>query len=261
MSIYGNKLLAVGALCASLVVGLLLVPTAAAEKKPTNILVRAVSRDAKVMGGTRITVRDVHTGTVLAEGITEGSSGDTELIMVKPRARGATVYGTAEAAAFVATLELEHPTVVEITAEGPLAAPQAIQRSSKTLLVFPGEHVLGEGVLLEIHGFIVDLEMPELQESSVVGHEIDIRATVRMMCGCPTEPGGRWDADQIRVIARLVRSDGSATETQLQYAGTQSTFAGKVQMKEKGEYELRLLALDAANANFGQSKSLHLVVN
>src|ERR1700688_3271137 len=99
--------------------------------KETKIMIRAVARDAKVIGqhigGARITVRDVSTGQVLAQGLQEAGTGDTDLIMNKPRARGATVYNTQDASGFLAVLNLERPTVVEVTAEGPLGNTQATQ--------------------------------------------------------------------------------------------------------------------------------------
>ena len=157
---------------------------AAAQAIPTKVMVRAVSRDAKVIqdpvGGARITIREVATGTVLAQGVQQGRSGNTELIMVKPRARGATVYDTPGTAGFLATLQLARPTVVEITAEGPLGNPQATQRASKTLLLVPGQHVLGEGVLLEIHGFIVDLLAPGAGAEVRAGQPLPVRVKVTM---------------------------------------------------------------------------------
>ena len=59
---------------------------------PTKVLIRAVSRDAKVIGanvgGARITIREAETGKLLAEGIQRGSTGNTQLIMRRPRRRG-----------------------------------------------------------------------------------------------------------------------------------------------------------------------------
>src|SRR5579863_4954463 len=114
--------------------------------KETKVMIRAIARDAKVIGthvgGARITVRDVSTGEILAQGMQQAGTGDTNLIMNKPRVRGATVYGTPDASGFLAVLHLDRPTVVEITAEGPLGSPQATQRSSKTLLLIPGQDVL-----------------------------------------------------------------------------------------------------------------------
>ena len=157
---------------------------AAAQAILTKVMVRAVSRDAKVIqdpvGGARITIREVATGTVLAQGVQKGRSGNTELIMVKPRTRGATVYDTPGTAGFLATLQLARPTVVEITAEGPLGNPQATQRASKTLLLVPGQHLLGEGVLLEIHGFIVDLLAPVAGAEVRAGQPLPVRVKVTM---------------------------------------------------------------------------------
>lgn len=132
-----------------------------ASATPTHITVRAVSRDAKVIGdgvgGARITIREAATGKVLATGMQRGGTGETKRIMQEPRTRGSVVYGTANAASFRATLDLERPTRVEITAEGPLGYPQAVQRVSTTMLLLPGQHIEGEGVLLEIPGYIVDI--------------------------------------------------------------------------------------------------------
>jgi hypothetical protein len=228
----------------------------AGRAAPTRVMVRAVSRDAKVIGtkvgGARITIRDVATGKVLAEGVQTGETGSTEKIVVQPRRRGEPVYDAPGTAGFLATLELERPTVVEVTAEGPLGAPQAVQKVSKTMLLVPGEHVEGDGVVLEIHGFIVTLEAtPAAAPQASAGRPFEVRATVTLTCGCPTEPNGLWDANRIKVSARAVRGGKVAGETQLTYAGTASTYAGQLTLKDAGEYELEILASDAAAANFG----------
>jgi hypothetical protein len=154
------------------------------ESVPTKVLVRAVSRDAKILhdgvGGALITIKDAATGRILAQGLQKGSSGDTAKIMRQPRARGAAVYDTPGAAGFLATVNLSRPTVVEIIAEGPLNAPQAKQRAAKTMLLVPGQDVLGEGVLLEIHGFIVTLLAPEPQTAWRAGEPLAVRVKAVM---------------------------------------------------------------------------------
>jgi hypothetical protein len=226
--------------------------------KDTKVMIRAIARDAKVIGehvgGARITVREVSTGKILAEGIQKAGTGDTDLIMKKPRTRGATVFNTPDASGFLAVLHLDQPTVVEISAEGPLGSPQAVQRATKTMLLVPGEDVLGEGVLLEIHGFIVKTLAPQMDAQVKMGAPFEVRATVTMTCGCPTEPGGLWDANKIRVIARLVREGKIETEIPMQYAGVQNTFKGDVPVAAPGQIELQVLALDPDNANFGLTK-------
>lgn len=158
-------------------------PTAAMAV-PTEVVVRAVSRDAKVIGdgvdGARITIRDAHSGEILAEGVQTGGSGDTEKIMKIPHARGATVYGTEDAASFTATLDLAAPTQVEIIAEGPLGDEGWTQKSSKTLLLVPGQHIRGEGVVLEIHGFNVSLLAPAADTKPQAGQNVEVRIRLTM---------------------------------------------------------------------------------
>jgi len=157
---------------------------AEASKIPTKVMIRAVSKDAKAIGskvgGARITIREVATGTVLAEGVAEGETGSTERIMVRPRKREDKVFDDPNAAGFLATLLLEKPTVVEVTAVGPLGSPQSTQRASKTLLLVPGQHVLGEGIILEIHGFTVELLMPPAEAKLAAGQTVEVRAAVTM---------------------------------------------------------------------------------
>ncbi len=215
---------------------------------PTTVTVRAVSRDAKVLGsavgGARITIRDVASGRVLAEGVQLGGTGDTKAIMSEPHVRGANEYGGEGTAVFVANLDLERPTVVEISAEGPLKYPQAVRRASKTMLLVPGAHILGEGVLLEIHGFIIDI-----QEATAAR----VRIRMTMTCGCPIEPAGMWDASAITVIARLARDGKTVAETPMKYAGETSIFDAAFPDLAPGPYELQVIASDAANANFGMA--------
>src|SRR6202166_5296761 len=205
--------------------------------KETKVMIRAIARDAKVIGthvsGARITVRDVATGEILAQGIQQGGTGDTDLIMKKPRTRGMSVYNTPDASGFLAVLHLEKPTVVEVSAEGPLGNAQATQRSSKTLLLVPGEDVLGEGILLEIHGFIITSLAPLPDANVKAGSPFEVRATVMMACGCPTEPDGLWDANKIRVVARLLRDGKVESEIPMKYAGVQDTFHVEVPVRSE----------------------------
>jgi len=221
----------------------------------TKVMIRAIARDAKVIGehvgGARITVKDAGTGQVLAQGMQAAGTGDTDIIMKKPRVRGATVYGTPDASGFLAVLHIEKPTEVEITAEAPLGTPQATQRASTTMLLVPGQDVLGEGVLLEIHGFIVKPLAPQIDAKMKAESPFEVRATVTMACGCPIEPNGLWDANKIRVVARVIRDGKPESEIPMQYAGVQNTFSGSVSVNKPGRVELQVLAMDGANANFG----------
>jgi len=229
-----------------------------AEALPTKVLVRAVAHDAKVIGdavgGAEITIREAASGRVLAKGIQTGSTGNTKRIIQEPRQRGTTVFDTPGTAGFLAELQLAEPTVVEVVAVGPLGTPQSKQRASTTLLLLPGEDVLGEGIVLYIHGFTVALQSPEPRSAIAAGQELRVRARVTMTCGCTFEPGGFWDADRIRVVARLIRDGQSVVEAPLRYAGETSTFEGRLVAPEAGPAELVVLALDPERANFGQAR-------
>jgi hypothetical protein len=232
--------------------------------KETKIMIRAIARDAKVIGthvgGAKITVRDVATGEILAQGMEQGGTGDTDVIMKKPHTRGMTVFSAGDTSGYLAVLHLEKPTVVEVSAEGPLGNAQATQRSSKTLLLVPGEDVLGEGILLEIHGFIITPLAPLPDAKVKAGSPFEVRATVTMACGCPTEPDGLWDANKIRVVARLLRNGKVESEIPMTYAGVQNTFHVDVPNAAPGPMELQVLAMDPGSANFGMNREAIAIV-
>ncbi len=236
---------------------LLAAPGLSAQEVPTRLLVRAVAHDAKIIGsgvgGARITVRDAGTGRVLASGIQQGSTGSTDAIAKNPVSRGGTVYDTQGAAQYLATLALDHPTRVEVVAEGPLGTPQATQRTSKTLLMVPGVDVVGEGLILELNGFTVDIQSPAADAALPAGGGLAVRAKVTMLCGCPIEPGGLWDAARVHVTARLVDEGKVVAEIPLAYAGETSTFSGTLPAPPGDAEELQVIAVDAERANTGMA--------
>lgn len=150
----------------------------------TTILIRAISRDAKIIGsgvgGARITVLNRDTGEILSSGIQLGGTGDTTAIIDTPHPRDGTIYDTAGAAAYLATILLDHPMHVTIEAKGPLDYPQVEGRASKTMLLVPGKDVRGEGILLEIHGFIVEILEPAPDAGATTGEELYVRARLRL---------------------------------------------------------------------------------
>ena len=157
----------------------------AAEKVPTKLIVRVVAKDSKVIGsgvgGAFVRIKNLDTGEILAQGKQEGGTGDTERIMVRPRRRGEMIYGTSGAASFQTEIPLDRPTQVEIYTEAPLAYPHSIQKGLKTVTLIPGKHLLGEGVIIELDGLIVNILSPSPKEVLRKGEEVMIRAEVRML--------------------------------------------------------------------------------
>lgn len=227
-------------------------PAARAASDTTRLTVHVVARDAKLIGsavgGARVTVSDAASGEVLAEGVHEGGTGDTGLIM-GARERNADVFTTPGAAGYSTALTLAAPRMVTVEAEGPLDFPQALTSASTSLLLLPGDDVTGDGVVLELWGYIV--EVVDAPEQATAGRGMAIRARVRMLCSCPTAPGGLWEAPA--VTARLIGPDGAvAAEAPLEYAGDDSTYQGSLTAPDAGRYRLEVRAVSAETGNAGR---------
>lgn len=231
----------------------LAVVAAPAQAQPTDITVRVLARDAKFigssMGGARITISDAETGEVLAEGLTEGGTGNTQRIMKTPRARGEGL-STSEAAFFKATVDLKAPRRLQVTAEGPEEFPGSSNKVSATQWVVPGQDLTaGDGWVLEMPGLVVNLH--DLPESATAGESVDLRATVEMMCGCPITPGGLWDADEFTIHAQAVLNDDTEAGAEMVYAGEASEFSGSLLFDRPGTWNLTVWAWQASTGNTG----------
>jgi hypothetical protein len=107
----------------------------------------------------------------------------------------------------------------------------------------------GDGIVLELHGFIIDLMGPDTTQALSAPSPIGIRARVRMLCSCPTQPGGLWEVRD--VIARLVRGNQVIAETALTYAGESSVYTGAFAPVAAGVYQLEVIAANPTAATFG----------
>jgi len=161
------------------------------------------------------------------------------------------------AAKFTATLDLDEPRLVEVEAYGPLGQPQAAVRVLSTQWVVPGRGVSGgDAWVLELPGLAVDVLAPpaHVRLPANTG-SVDLRANVVMMCGCPIEPGGLWDAEKLDVKAIVKRDGERIGQIDLGYAGETSQFAGKVPVDAPGNYEIIVFAHDPANGNTGLDRT------
>ena len=233
-----------------LAVVLLLTLPVFAGSVPTQVTVRVIARDAKAVyeavGGAFVTIHEAGSNKVLASGLHTGkSSGSTDKIMIEPRKRGELTFATPDAAVFTATIALERPTVVDVVAEGPVAYPQARASASKTLLLVPGQHITGDGIVLEVHGLIVVAQPPQTN-----GDRLDLEATVRMACGCPIEPGGIWNADEFDVTARRVGPGGS-TIASAPMTWNDGRWRASIPRSDSAPAAVEILAGHTATANFG----------
>lgn len=237
----------------ALALGLLWAVVALAE--PTDIHVRVLAKDAKFvgtgMGGMKVTVRAVQTGAVLAEGVTHGATGDTDRIMSEPWPRGEAL-GTKGAAMFAASIDINQPTLIEVSVRGPLDYPHASQHASLTHWLVPGRHLTGgDGVLMVLPGFVVTGRISAEHLSLAQSGSVEIGATVTMMCGCPLTPGGLWDSNAYDIGALIYSDDELVDEVMLVYAGKPNQFSRQWKVPAAGEYHIAFFAHDPANGNTG----------
>lgn len=235
---------------------------------PTTVVVRVVAHHALALGdnvgGAAVTIREVETGRVLANGQQTGPSGDVKIIMQTPHLQNEPVYSVRESASFTAELPLMKPTWVEISGEGPLKFPHAKRRASKVVLLYPGKAVAGDGVVLELNGLLVAIEAPTTERPLGIGDEGTLRTTVKMLCGCIVEPFGTWDSRTLEFYGELRLGSKVILKIDLYHQGPKGLFSGNFtiprSLKGEKEISLRVVAADAQGANVGFDEATYPLV-
>jgi hypothetical protein len=227
-----------------------------AQAEDTNITVRVVAKNAQYVGdlvdGAFVTITDAESGEMLAQGTTAGAPGNPKRIMATPRKRGQGMSGDGDAK-FTATLDIDEPRYLRVTAYGPMDKRFSANQASATQWLIPGKHITGgDGWVIELQGLLV---APNLASSTVplatARSGLDIEAEVMLMCGCPIQPGFHWDPADYEVVAVLRRGDTQTGSFPLAYAGAASEFAAKISADLPGVYDISVYAYDAATGNSG----------
>jgi len=244
---------------ALLIILSLLVCAPAALAEPTEIVVHVRAKGSKFigtsMGGARVTIRDARSGRILDHGITSGSTGNTQRIMIRPL-KSTQPLTDETTAAFRTSLDLERPTLIEVQAEGPLNQLQSANRASATQWVVPGKDISGgDAFLLEIQGLVVEILDPPAGAGVAGSEEVTVSAQVIMGCGCPLTPGGLWDPQELEIRGLVSTGNGDQKEFELSYAGTPSRFSGSFQPSGPGSYDLYVYAYNPANGNTGLDRT------
>jgi len=225
---------------------------------PTSIIIRAKAKDAKFigssMGGARVVVRSKHTGTILAQGKTTGGTGDTKLIMKTPHDRYMQLAkeGTAQ---FVANLDIDQPTLLHIEVFASMGQTEI--EGTTEVWAIPGKDILGDGIVVEIPGFVVEVLQPRTHQfialKSLEGKKINIQANIVMMCGCTISKGGLWDADKMEVRGLVTYNGKPAGEVDLACTAP-NMFEGTLAPKGTGTYEVAVYAYMPNTGNTGLDK-------
>ena len=239
------------------------------DPTPTTILVRVVAHGSMVLGrdvgGARVTITDVATKQILATGIQQGEAGDQNQIMRTPRLMEEPHYSSRPAAAFTATFDLRHPTLVEVTAEGPLAHPASSQRATTTAWLVPGQDMINDGIVLHLYGYIVQIEHPKPHEPLIAKDDVMLRASVRTLSGALVRPHGDWDSRKTHMYGELMVGDRVLERLQLFYSGENAAFEAPFFVPLPNDapdgITLRVIAADPANGNFGIGQAKYPVLS
>jgi len=237
--------------------------------RPTVVLVRVVAHGAMVLGrevgGARVTITEVATGQILATGLQEGGSGDQNQIMRTPHMIEEPVYSSRPSAVFTTTLQLHKPTLVEISAEGPLAYPAASQKASKTLLLMPGQDLTHDGIVLHLYGYLVQIERPTPHEPLIAKDDVKLRASVRTLSGSLVRPHGDWDSRKIRIYGEVLIGDQIIERLQMFYDEGSRTFEAPFFVPPSKEVpdgiKLRVIATDLSTGNSGMDQANYPVLS
>lgn len=229
------------------------------EPKPTTILVRVVAHGSMVLGkevgGARITITDVASGQILASGLQQGEQGDQNQIMRTPHLMEEPLYSSRASASFTTTLDLTHPTLVDIAAEGPLAYPASGQRVSKRIWLIPGHDLTNDGIVLALYGYIVQIEHPKPSEPLIAKDDVMLRASIRTLSGSLVRPHGDWDSRKVHIYGELLIGDRILERLQMFYSGEKASFEAPffvpLPKDAPDGITLRVVAADPANGNFG----------
>ncbi|HKR78057.1 MAG TPA: hypothetical protein VJR69_00015 [Nitrospira sp.] len=233
------------------------------DPTPTTIVVRVVAHGAMVLGrdvgGARVTITDVETQQVLAAGIQQGDAGDQNQIMRTPHLMEEPVYSARPAAAFTTTVALRKPTLVDITAEGPLGHPAAMQHASQTVLLIPGHNLTNDGIVLHLYGYIVQIEHPASGQALMAKDDVKLRASVRTLSGTLVRPHGDWDSRKLQIYGELLIGNRVIERLQMFYSNETGTFDAPFFVPKPDEAPegivLRVVATDLATGNSGVGRA------
>lgn len=231
----------------------------------TKVMIRAKAKDAKFigssLGGAHIIIRNKLNQQILAEGNTTGSTGNTDLIMKTPKVRGNSIADE-QTGGFLATVDIDEPTFVTIEAISPLNNKQAQAVVSTEMWLIPGKNIVGEGIILEIPGYIIDILKPRTHQyiglNTIKNKPFLFQANIVMMCGCVIEKGGVWNSDEIEVKGILKKDGKFIKNIDMSWVST-NLFEGSDVINTAGNYELTLYAYHPKTGNTGVDKVNYVV--
>lgn len=239
-------------LLSTIAIGLILSANSFATE--TSVMVRAKAVDAKFIGtsvgGVKVVVEDAETGEILDQGWINGGTGSTKAIIKEPIARGQ-VLSDDKTAGFLAKVDITSPRLLRFKLVGPYGYRQALQEATVTSWVIPGKDILGDGITLNMPGFIVDAWTRVLE-----GGKLEIYTKASLLCGCPIYPDGPWDPKNYEATAILMQNETKVAEVNLDFTGPVGMFSGKTTIEQSGHYKAIVYIFDKKTGNVGVDRTM-----
>lgn len=244
---------------ASLLAVALVSAASPALAESTEVDVRVLARGAKFIGGyadsARVVLTDADTGEVLAQGLTQGTTGDTQRIL-SGGLNGDKRLSTADSGVFRAKLALDRARRVTASVTGPLSQPQAATTVTSTQWLLPGRNVTqGDGWVLELPGLVVDLVSPSAFQPVQRGSSVAVEVAVTMMCGCALSVDGPWRAGDTEVGYRVTVNGKPQPKQRLTFNPASGRYAGSYVPAEAGIHEIEVQAWEGPHNNAGVART------
>lgn len=220
-----------------------------------KITVRA--QDARIIGnavgGAYVMIRDRRNGDILAEGVTAGTAGDEKAIMgAQTRDR---VFSDDNSADLELSLTVLEPLPVTVSARAPLSQTQAAVTVTQDMVLIPGQdYSTGDGILLTLPGFAVDVVEPAL--GSAMKHDankpVPLRAHIAKLSG--DRIGGKdgsWPTDRYKVQAHIFKESAFVMSFDMKYGDEPGQFVANMKMPLPGTYRIIVSAFDPVTKESG----------
>ncbi len=224
----------------------------------TTLTIRAKANDAKFIGtamaGIQVSVSNAFTHELLVQGVITGGTGSTEILMENPVVRGQQLSADG-GAAFVAVLDIDAPTQLNIRLHGPLASGRTSVDASKSVWMLPGKDIAGDGIVFNLYGFVLVPLAPSANTKVEVGKEITLSTYVTMLCGCPITAGGMWDANKYKVEAMIWDADKLVDTVTMRLGSEEGVFNAAYVPRHSGDYRIIFSASDSLTNNYGVAYS------
>lgn len=256
----------------------------------TQVKVRVQALGGKFLGddigGAIVTIRDSQTGQLFASGTTTGDSGNlgtsysptsSLFTIVTPQKPQPTIRwlspdsDASKTSHFSPVIDLTRPTLLEISASGPVGGLQSAHQVTTREWFLPAIPPTELGLVIVIPGLLVQVMQPATHSAVTAANSpLTIEANVGMMCGCPINntEGNPWQPDDFQVLAEFRRVNPPRPEPVLPpvilgFAGIASRFRGLAvipNVAETAYYELIVVARQFSTGNIGTG-IVTLIVN